>query len=267
MTNASLLIVVFHLHLTAVLASEHGQDSLLSHKVLPDSNLAAFTVHSNVEGARVFVDSVFLGLTPLDNHPLKPGLHTLRCIHSNAESWLMPLMSETLMVAPRTHIERMFTFPTVHVIRSEPYGASVRFHDSIVGTTPCIVSTFSVKELVTLSKEGYEEETFPLTLHGGELSIRLRSVPGYPSGQSPLVATGQQSKNLLPVYLASGTTVLAGIAAAYFKIKADGGYNEYRISGDPASLDEVHRFDTISGTALLTSEIGLIVLSYILLSR
>jgi len=106
----------------------------------------------------------------------------------------------------------------------------------------------------------------PLSGDGGEIHVslqtRLRGVPA-----EPMILTREQSKNSLPIYLTSGTAVVAGVAAAYFKIKADSRYNDYQQSGDPAALEGVHRYDTISGMALVTSEASILFLSYLLLSR
>ncbi len=262
---AILLMACFVFHGTAF-STLDGRNAVVADTSPGDSILATFTLNSNPQGAQVYIDSLLIGRTPLDSQRIPPGTHVLRFVHANYRSWLAPMVTETLTVPPGAHLTRTWTFPTIYVVKSEPYGATVRYRDSSVGTTPYILCA-SQKEVIALSKDGYEDEIIVLTPEGGELFARMRSLVRTPAGESPLVASGEKSKNLFPVFLTSGTTILTGVASAYFKMKADGRYNDYRLSGDAGTLDEVHRFDRLSGIALVTSELSLIALSYFLLSR
>jgi hypothetical protein len=78
--------------------------------------------------------------------------------------------------------------------------------------------------------------------------------------------SGPSSKTSLRFYLAGGATILSGVAAAYFKIKADDRNALYELTGDPALRDETHRLDTAAGISLLATEIGFALLTYYLLS-
>ncbi len=267
MKVALILFIVFFLFPAPAFSSGFAQNSILPDAGIADSAMATLTLSSNPQGAKVYIDSLFVGRTPLDSQRIAPGKHVLRCVHPNSPSWAAPMITETLAVSASGHLGRTLTFPTLYVVKSYPYGAIVRYRDSILGTTPYMLSANSGKDFVTLSKEGYEDVILPLTPPGGEIFAQLRSLLKNPAGESSFIVSGEQSKNLFPVYLASGTTVLAGVAAAYFKIKADGRYNDYRLSGDTGTLDEVHRLDRFSGIALVTSELSLIALSYLLLSR
>ncbi len=48
-------------------------------------------VNSDVEGAEVFVDRVYLGKTPLETHDLKPGSHVLNVSAEGYESQALPV--------------------------------------------------------------------------------------------------------------------------------------------------------------------------------
>ena len=215
----------------------------------------------------VYFDTLLLGITPLEEIQINEGVHLLRCVHPEKKSWLFPTIVETIIVHASEHIRRTTVFPFIYYISSEPYGASIRYNDSIVGVTPFYLSSSSNKNFVTISKEGYDDVILPL---GGEaralhatLPSRLRGM----LGETSPILTKEQSKSLIPIYITSGTAIVSGMAAAYFKIKADTHYDFYHQSGNPSDLDRVHQYDTISGIALVTSEASIILLSYLLFSR
>ena len=94
----------------------------------------------------------------------------------------------------------------------------------------------------------------------------------HPSGadgksRSPLMASGEQARRLTPIIVASGAAVIAGSAAAYFKIKADKSYNEYLSSGSPGAMARVDSFDKYAAISLVVSQLSILALSYLLLSQ
>lgn len=229
-----------------------------------DTVHATLSVQSSTPGVRVYIDSLMIGTAPLLDVAVVRGTHVLTFVHSTTDNWFVPSVAETIAFSAGERVERNITFPSVYHVTSDPYGASVQFHDSLVGHTPLMFSTYAGKGVVTFSKNGYEDVNLPLTADGGVLHAVLVSKTG--ESTSALV-NGEQMKSLTPIYLSSGAAIICGTAAAYFKIKADGYYNDYRNTGDESALQRVRKFDTISGVALVTSEISLLLLSYFLLSR
>ena len=55
--------------------------------------------------------------------------------------------------------------------------------------------------------------------------------------------------------------VALGATTAFFKLKADNRYDEYRQSGDPSLLDQTNRLDLVSGITFVALQInfGLII--------
>jgi len=225
---------------------------------------AAFSVQSNIPGVKVVVDTMFVGETPILEQAITAGTHVLHFVHPGANNWLLPPIVETIAVRPSDHFDRTVIFPTVYHIVSDPYGAAVHYHDSVIGLTPLIFAVSSTTGILQLTKDGYDEVSLPLPSEGGIVHTVLRSRGGV--APSPLV-NGEQAKSLTPVYLTSGAAVVSGMLAAYFKIKSDGKYDDYRANGDHVALEEVRRYDAISGVAIAVSEVNLLLLSYFLLSR
>ncbi len=227
------------------------------------SQQAMLTVHSNVSGVKVISDSTLLGISPVDSLTIPSGTHVFRYIHPDIHNWLLPAKIETILVHPSEHIVRSVDFPAVYQLYSEPSGAIVRHNDSIIGQTPLLIALSSSHGILNLSKTGYSDVQMPLPSEGGSVFAVL---PSNNERVSPFV-DNEQIKNLTPVYLTSGAAVVSGAIAAYFKIKADNMYTEYRGTGDPGILAQVRRYDTVSGIALSASEVSLFMLSYFLLSR
>lgn len=69
------------------------------------------------------------------------------------------------------------------------------------------------------------------------------------------------------LYLAGGATILTGIAAAYFKIKADNRYDEFVGTDNGQLLNESKSLDTAAALFLAATQIGLAFFIYYLLSE
>jgi len=63
-----------------------------------------------------------------------------------------------------------------------------------------------------------------------------------------------------------GSFVALGATAAYFKIKADKRFDEYKRTNNNSLLDETNRLDTLGGAAFVLMQINLGVLIYFFLS-
>ena len=222
------------------------------------------TVRSEQENVMVYCDTALLGTAPISNIEIEKGLRVFRFVQSQGKKWYSPSIVETVDVHSQEEIIRDVIFPSLCRITSEPDGAVVMVGDSVVGTTPLLFSSSFNNSMVTISRDGFEPAALPLA---DNLHAVLNPMAGVlPPEVSPYLSF-EQSESSTPIYMAAGATVLTGAAAAYFKIKADTYYSEYRRTGDSASLDKVHTMDVLSGISLVASELGLFMLTYHLLSR
>ncbi len=116
------------------LAAVEGQTTL------PDfhaSEMASLFVSSNVNGASVYLDSLFLGVTPLERNDVSPGVYRLRVLHSNHRSWYRKSIEEIIELRPDQRFVYHADFEYVYQIRSIPFGAKISFDNSFVGETRC----------------------------------------------------------------------------------------------------------------------------------
>ena len=223
-------------------------------------------IRSTPPGARVYADTQYLGSTPL-SASLNDGSHILRYVPPDADRWLSVTVIETLTVHPGDQLLRTIEFPILYHITTEPYGATVRRNGVPVGKTPLDLRLSSMKDLITVTRDGYNEATVPLTGDEHRVHVLLRSLGGEMADRQSVYLSREQSRSPVPIYITTGATILTGAAAAFFKIRADNYYSDYKRTGNEGSLAQVHGLDVASGVSLAASELSLMALAYVLLSR
>jgi len=258
--------IIFHIFVFLWL-SYSGIAQSLSDSVKEMSAYGTISIQSALTGVKVFIDTTFVGTTPIENFIILGGTHILKFVHPANDNWLNSAIVETVAIHPSDHLERAAVFSHRWTITSEPYGATVQHHDSIIGTTPLILSTTSEKYIIKISKDGFKDVMVPLSIDAGEFHMKLEPVEGSSKIQSPYLLTNKQSEVQTSVYVAAGAAVVSGVAAAFLKIESDRYYKDYRHTNSGSTLDKVRRLDIVSGISLAVSEISLFLLSYLLLSQ
>ncbi len=229
-----------------------------------DSLRSWLTVHANRSGCRAYLDDSLLGLTPLDSVPVAAGSHLLRCAPPDSFNWISQPVSDSIDCLPGELLVKSIQLPRFAYVSSQPDGATASDEDtSELGKTPLWIPLSDVPRPVHLLKDGYR----PAVLEVVGDTIVVLEPDGSLSGIGGGALSTAGTKSSLPVYLTAGAAVLTGAVAAYFKIRADHLYGDYRSSGDPGTLDSIHRYDRISGIALATCEINLAALAVLLFRR
>ncbi len=261
-------IVVAAFAIASLTVARGGPASLEDDSLHSSGTVVHLAIRTNAPGGKLFIDDVFVGLAPMQGIPLPSGRHVVRCAHPDTSRWPQPVLIDTLDITGiDSTMEKTFDFPSLFYITSDPFGAAIILDDSVIGTTPLYYSATPAGQIVTFSREGYEQESVVFPGDGGMVYARLRPADGNTNKNSPLMASGERSKNLTPVLAATYGTIVAGGVAAYFKIRADESYNEYLAGGSPGALDRVHAYDKYSAVALVVSQLSFVALSYLLLSR
>ena len=224
-------------------------------------------VASNLAKAKVFVDSILVGLTPLHSFPVTPGNHTICVVAGDDRGWIAHRACEEVHVVTGEEIRLTLNVLRSIQITSEPYDATIGYHDSIRGETPFIFSTHAGQGMITISKDGYESLSLAFDTSTTLLHCSLVPRRGLSDDVSKVYLDKEESRNVLPVIITASSAVVTGIAAAYFKIRADNLYRDYTNSGNAEQLDRIRQLDLASGLALGASQLSLIVLTYLLLSR
>lgn len=232
----------------------------------PDSSQgrATLSVKSSTGDMDVFVDSDFLGKTPLVDAAIPAGSHIVRYLHPDHRSWSHAPLSETLIVADGENYTRTITPKVPTLVTSEPFGATVEEADTLLCTTPCIMGSIAEVRTFRIAKEGYvqrEAIVFP-----GTARVHLVLVPdSTEAGKKEVGREIRYSSNTVSIFATGTAAILSGVAAAFFKIKADNLHAEYQRTGDQRLLDRIRSYDRVAGISLAASELSLILLSYVVL--
>ena len=232
--------------------------------------LCSLTLQTGADTAWVFIDSVRAGTTPLTLDSLRGGTHILRLVQTDLGSWLTGSINDTISLAPGEQRTLRYTFERRVMIITDPSGAIVSMGDSIAGTTPVVLVSRPAEfpSSVTVERKGYEKKVILIPAGtSGIVRAELQKIWQSEPYESPLMSeSGRSDRTGYRLYVAAGVTVVAGIAAAYFKVKADEKSALYQYSGDVAYQIEMQRLDTNAALALAAMQAGFALFTYFLLS-
>lgn len=167
------------------------------------------------------------------------------------------------------------------IITADEDSARVSIDGYPVGLTPLTLDTLSpgshtVVVESRLGESWYRRaDSLAVSLGSGQtrefrFTVRtpLRFEPYGLAGVSPLL---REKNGLTPkkiaIFASGSVAIVAGVTAAYCKIAADGRQSTYLQTGDPSLLSQRRRLDTMAGIALGITQLGFIVLSYLLLTE
>lgn len=229
---------------------------------------ASIVVTADIDSAIVLIDGTRAGYTPLKIDSLPPGKYLMTIQHPELGSWFTGSITDTVMLNAGESRALTYSLTRRFSIASDPFAAEVVLGDSLLGTTPLVITGAADALLPRLSirRSGYRSVTpSPSDLKGNSLFLTLSHDPYGPAEN--MLSAGAPGRNPVPVYLTGAAAVLSGAAAAYFKVKADNRYASYRISGNPALLRETNQLDTSAGIALAATQLSLGLFAYLLLSE
>ncbi len=213
--------------------------------------------------ARVFVDGDSIGTTPLVVQ-LSSGRHILRVIaESDVNNWASEPTMDTVLVQPNSPLSLSYSFKKKIFLNSSPTGAEVFDKDSLLGTTPLFVT--SSNGTFTFRKAVYGEQIVTSN-EPKNIMVELKHV--WQSGaDSSIFREAEEGRSSLRLYITGATTVFAGAASAYFKVKADNSYSSYLQTGNPTQLSDTDRYDTAASIAITATQLGLGLFTYFILSE
>ncbi len=198
-----------------------------------------------------------------------------------AATVLYLLMCTTAAAASDPADSSLVLLPARLIISADGDSSAILIDGRFAGVTPLTLDTVSAgtHTLVAVSRDPgswfAKSDSVTIALAPGEthslkfsVISQLRFEPAALPEASPLLRgnTGQNGRTIA-LYTSGGVAIVAGIAAAYFKISADERNDAYVTTGNPALLDERRRLDTAAGIALAATQIGFAVFSYLLLAE
>ncbi len=256
--------ILFHLPVLSLLLA--GATSVLPARgALPDSGAAGLSITSEPPGLRIFNDTAFIGTTPYESNALPAGIFRFRVFGADPVRWASPGISDSVLLVDGEHVERHVVLPRFVRITTDPGGAEIRLGDSVLGRTPLFALLPPGAVTLSAGMEGYAERLLIVPAGLGSAHAVMTPTAAGAVVRSPLAGTGGESAT--PLIVAGSVAVVSGAVSAYLKTRADTYYDDFRVSGDGATLDRVRRFDLFSGIALGVTELSLGYLIMELLSR
>lgn len=177
-------------------------------------------------------------------------------VKNNPDAWNSPELTDSVVIDDcGQRKELSFHFDSLVYLKSSPADAYVYYKDSLMGHTPLFIPVNI--DRVELRKENHRsKEVFPEQLLGNN-TVNL-DFTGPRQGSSFLKSNTFR--------ILTGTALVLGATAAYFKIKADNTFDEYMLNRDQALLDRTDKYDLISGIALGALQVNFGVLIYYFLT-
>lgn len=255
---------------TLIIASVLVCSSLFSQVSPRPDSLGTATVLTEPSGADLFIDSMYVGKSPLRNISIQRGSHHIKAFYPSVFSWNASVAEETLEVVAAGNFEKRLVLGNILKVQTDPPGGNVLYNGKSLGVTPLYArGTSSIAGNLIIQKGGYDSLTVPSDeIKKGFLRLQLRPAGGPGASLSPgdlrgpdLVATDHW-----PTYVSGLAMIVSGVTSAYLKDQANKEFDRYRASKNPASLSTTNRLDRGAAISLVISQISFVVLSYLLLS-
>ncbi len=229
--------------------------------ILAQEKYGFININTEPSGALIYIDSTFVGRTPLINMKIETGTYTLNLKYPKITDWLEKDVTQKIEIKENDTLNLFISFEKLIKINSIPFSADILLEDSVIGTTPAI---FKMRDLLGKSlkirKKGYSEvEVF---IDGKNQNIEV-NLPQQPGAESELRTKPRDKlKSVLPI---AGLSLASGVVSIYFKAQADKLYDEYLKTGDANKLNTVKTYDRVAGVTLLIFELTTIIAIYKLL--
>lgn len=174
---------------------------------------------------------------------LEDGKYIVTVIE-NSEKWDPITFVDTIELSGCETKNLNYHFTSETLLETTPQDVYVYSNETLIGFTPLKISNH-IKEL-TLFKPGYAEKK--IMLDDNPIQIVKLDFNGKKKSE-PFVNT-----TLFKVL--TGSAIALGAFTAYFKLKADDKFEDYRLSSNKKFLDETNKYDTISAVSLTLFQIN-----------
>lgn len=213
------------------------------------------SINTNDPEAIIYIDNELKGVGFLEIF-LAEGSYEMR-ISRGKNLWGSADFVQTIDVVDcNINSEIDVTLAEEVFLQTIPEDVNVFAGDSLIGHTPLWLAPRSV--MLSLRKKQFEN----MEINGGNIS---------PNENYELLYTGNDKEksffqtDIFKILI--GSIVALGAATAYFKIKADKKFEDYRFTRDQKYLDETRKLDLISGITFGALQINFGVLVYFFLAE
>jgi hypothetical protein len=238
---------------------------------MSDSLDATLSVVTEPEGAELSLDRIPLGRTPLEDHSVTPGRHTIEVDYPSAAEWNALRIRDTVVLSAGERVFKRYLLGTYVRVETAPPGAVVIRGDSALGLTPYVVrSPQEMTTRIVLRKDGFRDTTLVVGSRVQSVRILLKSeTRAGLSAQRQLEFSGLEntSGSVWATYAAAASTIGFGVATAFLKHEANLNYDLYVSTDDPKYHDAMKKYDRAAVWTLVLTELSFGLLAYLLLAE
>jgi hypothetical protein len=255
-----------------IIASTLFFSSLSGQTQPPSDSTGAASIITEPAGADVYIDSVFIGKSPLKGVILSRGSHRIRAFYPSVFAWNAIVMQESLTVSGADQQEKRLTLGEVLRVQSDPPGGIVHYGGAELGPTPLYTRLPSkIAGDLIVQKEGYDSLRVPAgEMNLGLLKVQLspRNGSGISSRPSDVLGiNGAIPRDHMMTYASGAAMIVSGVASAIMKDRANRNFDAYLQNNNAADLSATRRLDRGAAAALIVSQISFAFLAYFLLSE
>jgi hypothetical protein len=244
---------------------------LLSQASGQTDSLSTITVLTDPSGADLYVDSMFVGKSPLHGFSVQRGIHHVKAFYPSVFSWNAVEAADTIEVGGTAPVEKRLSLGKILKVQTDPPGSTVLFGGTPLGVTPLYVrGDSSIAGNLVIQKSGYDSVRVSSNeIKEGFLRLHLRPITDSGAVLSPGDVRGPDfvATDRWPTYVTGFAMIVSGVTSAYLKDQANRKFDDYLLTKNPASLSDTHRLDRGAAITFVISQISFVVLSYLLLSE
>ncbi|HYE57941.1 MAG TPA: hypothetical protein VD948_05525, partial [Rhodothermales bacterium] len=215
------------------------------------------TVETNALDARVFVDSVLVGIARQSPFAILQSAQQV-ALEPPMGSWSVQGAVAPIPVGASPHVR--LDLPYHYRIESQPFDAAVTLESpsgvrTRLGTTPLeLVRTRPLAGVLEVAREGYA----PTRITPGDEVWNRHVVSLAPLAEPAREGYAEQyaPRRLWLDVALLGVAVAATAVSVHYKFQADGLFEQYRETGDPELRPRITRLDTKAGIALSVAGAG-----------
>jgi hypothetical protein len=252
-----------------IIASVLVCSSLLGQTAQRSDSSGTVTILTDPSGADLFIDSTYVGKSPLQHVPVLRGSHRIKAFYPSVLSWNATIKEEPLEVTDTGNCEKHLVLEKTLAIQTDPPDGTVLNKGKYLGVTPLYVRGNSMLDgNLVIQKSGYDSLTIPSgELKEGFLRLQLRPAGGLEAALPPSDLRGPDvvATDHWPTYVSGLAMIISGVSSAYYKDQANKEFDRYLLSNNPAGLSTTNKLDRKAAISLVISQISFVVLSYLLL--
>lgn len=239
-------------------------DSIVSNDT---SRVYKLSVTSNVENARIFFDTLYIGVTPLKDYNVYEGIHKIKVYSPvTLKNWESENYITDVLIENDTTLN--FNFRYFYYFNTNPFGAKVFLgNDSLLGVSPLrMFSDYRLTGNLIFKKKNYKDYFFDLNGYDFETGANITLQPKGTEIINDIVYKNKGTqfntkRSLIPIISLSVASIAGGFFAISFKNKANDAYNNYLLTGNTTSLDESEKNDKyfVISLVLMQAAVGTLI--------